>query len=407
MYSTSLGNSVMISTSCSRGRQKLRFQISLKVRTARDQGALRGAPEKRVPSRALQRCPHRRAGCGGSPGAPKETATALLRTSRSHPSPRGSVPACRLRTPGGRAAGRQRTGAQPRVQASYRPLPRRSPRGGAALRRPVASLGGAAPTGGAAAGCGAARRRARSRETARSPAPTPSADSPGASALVVPRVSGACREGKAGIVGAARRDRRLPAPGGGPAPTSPLDPPGSHRGGRRSQCPGQQQPQEGSEQPHRRPDPDSVPPSRPRRPPHASPLRRRRAMGARPAQPPLFHRRCPAPPPPASAPAPARSGRGEEQVPGPGGRGNDRVPGAAVPPPSSLLEPGSDPGLNPGSARHRRSPARGGRGCAGWRVPGRRKAARWPRSGSAQWAAGGLAVEVKPGGAPWPFLCYF
>lgn len=222
MYSTSLGNSVMISTSCSRGRQKLRFQISLKVRTARDQGALRGAPEKRVPSRALQRCPHRRAGCGGSPGAPKETATALLRTSRSHPSPRGSVPACRLRTPGGRAAGRQRTGAQPRVQASYRPLPRRSPRGGAALRRPVASLGGAAPTGGAAAGRGAARRRARSRETARSPAPTPSADSPGASALAVPRVSGACREGKAGIVGAARGTAAFQ-----PRAAAPLRPPRS------------------------------------------------------------------------------------------------------------------------------------------------------------------------------------
>lgn len=38
MYSTSLGNSVMTSTSCSRGRQKLRFQISRKVRTAIDQG---------------------------------------------------------------------------------------------------------------------------------------------------------------------------------------------------------------------------------------------------------------------------------------------------------------------------------------------------------------------------------
>lgn len=38
MYSTSLGNSVTTSTSCSRGRQKLRFQISRKVRTERDRG---------------------------------------------------------------------------------------------------------------------------------------------------------------------------------------------------------------------------------------------------------------------------------------------------------------------------------------------------------------------------------
>lgn len=40
MYSTSSGNSAMTSTSCSSGRQKLRFQISLKLTTARDQGGL-------------------------------------------------------------------------------------------------------------------------------------------------------------------------------------------------------------------------------------------------------------------------------------------------------------------------------------------------------------------------------
>lgn len=38
MYSTSLGNSVITSTSCSRGRQKLRFQISRKVKTEGDRG---------------------------------------------------------------------------------------------------------------------------------------------------------------------------------------------------------------------------------------------------------------------------------------------------------------------------------------------------------------------------------
>lgn len=44
MYSTSLGNSAMTSTSCSSGRQKLRFQISLKVRTARDRGGSKEVP---------------------------------------------------------------------------------------------------------------------------------------------------------------------------------------------------------------------------------------------------------------------------------------------------------------------------------------------------------------------------
>lgn len=51
MYSTSLGNSVMTSTSCSRGRQKLRFQISRKVRTARDRDC-KEAPGEAEPGRA-------------------------------------------------------------------------------------------------------------------------------------------------------------------------------------------------------------------------------------------------------------------------------------------------------------------------------------------------------------------
>lgn len=54
MYSTSLGNSVMTSTSCSRGRQKLRFQISRKVRTARDRDRdYKEAPREAEPSRPL------------------------------------------------------------------------------------------------------------------------------------------------------------------------------------------------------------------------------------------------------------------------------------------------------------------------------------------------------------------
>lgn len=53
MYSTSLGNSVMTSTSCSRGRQKLRFQISRKVRTARDGDRdYKEVPREAEPSRA-------------------------------------------------------------------------------------------------------------------------------------------------------------------------------------------------------------------------------------------------------------------------------------------------------------------------------------------------------------------
>lgn len=203
--------------------------------------------------------------------------------------------------------------------------------------------------------------------------------------------------------GPAGRERRVwrggsavpPPPSPGPAPTPlPFLPPGSHRGGRRSQRPGQQQPQEGTEQPHRRPDPDSVPPPPPRRPPHASPLRRRRAMRARPAPPPLFHRRCPAPPPPASAPAPARSGRGEEQVPCPGGRGIDWVPGATGPPTFQLLELGSDPG----SARHR--------GPSDTRRTGRRGAVGAGPAGSGPMGADRLRAggRGRPGQTPPPTL---
>lgn len=53
MYSTSLGNSAMTSTSCSRGRQKLRFQISRKLRTARDGDRdCKEVPREAEPSRA-------------------------------------------------------------------------------------------------------------------------------------------------------------------------------------------------------------------------------------------------------------------------------------------------------------------------------------------------------------------
>lgn len=78
MYSTSLGNSVMTSTSCSRGRQKLRFQISRKVRTARDGDRdCKEAPREAEPSRAAAgagaaaaggSCSHQ--GAQGSKGPP-------------------------------------------------------------------------------------------------------------------------------------------------------------------------------------------------------------------------------------------------------------------------------------------------------------------------------------------------
>lgn len=88
MYSTSLGNSVMTSTSCSRGRQKLRFQISRKVRTARDRDRdYKEAPREAEPSRAAAgagtaaaggSCSHH--GAQGSKGplcAPSKSVTVL------------------------------------------------------------------------------------------------------------------------------------------------------------------------------------------------------------------------------------------------------------------------------------------------------------------------------------------
>lgn len=100
MYSTSLGNSVMTSTSCSRGRQKLRFQISRKVRTVRDRDRdYKEAPREAERSRAaagagaaaaVGSCSHHRAqGRKGLPCAPSKSATVLctsqLRGSHSHP----------------------------------------------------------------------------------------------------------------------------------------------------------------------------------------------------------------------------------------------------------------------------------------------------------------------------------
>lgn len=120
MYSTSLGNSVMISTSCSRGRQKLRFQMSLKVRTARDRGALRGAPGKRGPQPSPTALSPSRGGMRRIPRCPQSMRRCAAATRRpGAPSPPAASPP--------RSAGRQGAGAQPGVQASCRPLPRRFP----------------------------------------------------------------------------------------------------------------------------------------------------------------------------------------------------------------------------------------------------------------------------------------
>lgn len=84
MYSTSLGNSVMTSTSCSRGRQKLRFQISRKVRTARDgDRGFKEAPREAEPSRGrcrsrgVSRSHHGAQRSKGPPWAASESVSAL------------------------------------------------------------------------------------------------------------------------------------------------------------------------------------------------------------------------------------------------------------------------------------------------------------------------------------------
>lgn len=78
MYSTSLGNSVMTSTSCSRGRQKLRFQISRKVRTARERG---GEPIRRCPGEAEPNRPTAGAGAAAAVGSCiHRRGTGMLRT---------------------------------------------------------------------------------------------------------------------------------------------------------------------------------------------------------------------------------------------------------------------------------------------------------------------------------------
>lgn len=102
MYSTSLGNSVMTSTSCSRGRQKLRFQISRKVRTARDKDRdCKEAPREAEPSRAAARagaetaggsCSHHGAQRSKGPACAPSKSVTLLCTSLcegSHSRPSG------------------------------------------------------------------------------------------------------------------------------------------------------------------------------------------------------------------------------------------------------------------------------------------------------------------------------
>lgn len=138
MYSTSLGNSVMISTSCSRGRQKLRFQISLKVRTARDRGALRGAPGKRGPQpspaalspsrggmRRIPRCPHSIRRCAAADLEQPPVAPGLR---PRLPPPRPALPAVREqgRSPGSRRAAARFPAGSPRFRPGGSAPPGRS-----------------------------------------------------------------------------------------------------------------------------------------------------------------------------------------------------------------------------------------------------------------------------------------
>lgn len=283
MYSTSLGNSVMTSTSCSRGRQKLRFQISRKVRTARDRDRHhKEVPREAEPSRATARagaaaavgsCSHHGAqGRKGSPCTPSKSVTVLCISlcggSHSHPGglflplpassvsfpgtllspglrrqgvPRSSHPA----RPASRALGfragsecsqpgsRHRRGGT--AGTALRSRPRRCPvpagAGGIRLLRASAQLPAASPAVAAEftqpGWYRALPGLARSPPRVAAPSPPghgrpPAVNSQGGSVLAVPRSSGACREGKANAGGAARATRRYPRPApGGAVPASP------------------------------------------------------------------------------------------------------------------------------------------------------------------------------------------